>query len=169
MKVHNNKLIETYTLEYGASNHMLRLTCDPVTEFWPTIRQLAQDMTKLERLYNGTWLAAPQVGFPLQLIVTIQRKKKWNKMIEIGETILINPHIIQHSETMFLSEESCLSLPDFVWYVHRYKKITVEYQDLSGNKKKKEFSDYNAAVVQHEIDHLRGVLFIDKLVPKQKK
>lgn len=51
-------------------------------------------------------------------------------MIEIGETTLINPEIIQHSEEVFSSEESCLSLPDFVGYVQRHKKITVEYQDL---------------------------------------
>jgi peptide deformylase len=89
-------------------------------------------------------------------------------MVEIGETVLINPKILQHSEEVFSSEESCLSLPDFVGYVHRYKKVTVEYQDILGNKKTKEFSDYNAAVVQHEIDHLHGILFIDKLIIKQK-
>lgn len=142
--------------------------CDPITDFSPEIKQLAQDMMKLERLYNGTWLAAPQIWFPIQLIVTIQRKKKWNKMIEIGETALLNPKIISHSDEIFVSEESCLSLPDFVWYVERYKKITVEYNDLLWNKKTKEFSDYNAAVLQHEIDHLHGILFIDKLIVKPK-
>ncbi len=168
MKHKSSILAEKYNLEYWASNHVLRTVCDPITDFSPEIKQLAHDMMKLERLYNGTWLAAPQIGFPIQLIATIQRKKKGNKMIEIGETVLINPVIIQQSEEVFVSEESCLSLPDFVWYVQRYKKITVEYQDVMWNKKIKEFSDYNAAVVQHEIDHLHGVLFIDKLIVKQK-
>jgi peptide deformylase len=168
MKQKSTVLVEKYNLEYGASNHMLRIVCDPITEFSTEIKQLAQDMMKLERLYNGTWLAAPQIWFPIQLIATIQRKKKGNKMVETGETILINPFIIQQSEEVFVSEESCLSLPDFIWYVQRYKKITVEYQDIMWNKKIKEFSDYNAAVVQHEIDHLHGILFIDKLITKKK-
>ena len=168
MKQKGSILIEKYNLEYGASNHILRTVCDGITDFSSEIKQLAQDMSKLQRLYNGTGLAAPQIWFPIQLIVTIQWTKKWNKMIEIWETILINPKIIQHSDEFFLSEESCLSLPDFIGYVDRYKKIIVEYQDVLWNKKTKEFSDYNAAVVQHEIDHLHGILFIDKLVIKNK-
>jgi peptide deformylase len=123
-------------------------------------------MQKLERLHYGTWLAAPQLWFPIQLIVTIQRKKKGSKMIEISETILANPVIISHSDDFFVSEESCLSLPDFLWFVSRYKKITVQYQDILWNIKTKEFTDYNSAVVQHEIDHLHGILFVDKLIPK---
>ena len=169
MKKNKHTLSNTYKLEYGATNHILRYPCEIVVDFWKDIKQLAQDMSKLQRIYNGTGLAAPQIGVSLQLIVTIQWKKKWNKMIEIGETVLINPKIIKHSQTSFVSEESCLSLPDFIWYVNRSKKIIVEYQDLWGNRKIKEFSDYNAAVVQHEIDHLHGVLFIDKLVVKNKK
>ncbi len=166
MKRKSNSLIKRYTLEYGSSNPILRTVCDTIIKFDAELKQLAQDMQKLERLYHGTWLAAPQLWFPIQLIVTIQRKKKGNKMIEIGETALVNPIIISYSDDFFVSEESCLSLPDFTWFVNRHKKVTVQYQDLLGNNKTKEFSDYNAAVVQHEIDHLHGVLFIDKLVPQ---
>lgn len=169
MKNKTSTLIEKYKLEYWTSNPILRTVCEPITDFSPQIKQLVQDMMKLERLYNGTWLAAPQIWYPIQLIVTIQRKKKWNKMVEIGETALLNPKIINHSNDFFTSEESCLSLPDFVGYVKRYKKITVQYQDVIWNTKTKEFSDYNAAVLQHEIDHLNGILFIDKLVPKIQK
>lgn len=90
-------------------------------------------------------------------------------MIETGETVLINPKIISESDEFFVSEESCLSLPDFVGFVNRKKKILVAYQDIYGNHKKKEFSDYNAAVVQHEIDHIHGILFVDKLIIKEPK
>lgn len=169
MKVKSKDLLEKYPLEYGASNPMLRTICRPIQEFDAELKQLAHDMMKLERLHNGTGLAAPQIGLPIQLIVTIQWKKKGNKMIEIGETALVNPTIIGHSDEYFLSEESCLSLPDIIGYVKRYKIITVTYDDLMGNKKTKDFSDYNAAVVQHEIDHLHGVLFIDKLATTQHK
>lgn len=168
MKQKTNILVEKYNLEYGATNPILRTVCEPIVDFWPELKQLAQDMMKLERIYHGTGLAAPQIGFPIQLIVTIQWKKKGNRMTEIGETALANPVIIKHSDDFFISEESCLSLPDIIWYVNRYKKITVQYQDLLGNTKTKEFSDYNAAVLQHEIDHLNGTLFIDKLTSKSK-
>lgn len=169
MKNKSHSLLEKYTLQYGATNPILRISCDEVVDFNHDIKELAQDMQKLQRLYHGTWLAAPQIGIPLQIATTIQRKKKWNNMIEIGETVLINPKIISESDEVFASEESCLSLPDFVWFVNRKKKILVAYQDIYGNHKKKEFSDYNAAVVQHEIDHLHGVLFVDKLITKDKK
>ncbi len=85
-------------------------------------------------------------------------------MSEIGETVFINPSLSFKSEEEFVSEESCLSIPDFTGYTMRSKRIQVSYKDLNGNSKTKEFTDYNAAVVQHEIDHLNGVLFIDKLV-----
>jgi len=156
-------LYHQYPLEIWASNPILRTKCDTVDNFDSNLRMLAHDMQKLMRLHHGTWLAAPQIGQTIQLITTIQWKKKWSIMSEIWETVLVNPYIIGHSAETFLSEESCLSLPNFAWYTRRYKKVTVEYQDLLGNKKTREFSDYNAAVLQHEIDHLNGVLFIDKL------
>ena len=90
-------------------------------------------------------------------------------MIEIGETVLINPTITQQEEKTMLSEESCLSIPDFTGYVERKKSITIDYQDIHGQKKTKEFSGYNATVLQHEIDHLNGILFIDKLTQKKVK
>lgn len=168
-KVAQSELLHKYKLETGASNPILRTTCDTITHFDAALRELAHDMQKLQRLHNGTGLAAPQIGHPIQLITTIQRKSKGNKMVEIGETVLINPIITSKSDEEFVSEESCLSLPDFTGFTKRSKKITVEYQDLMGHKKTKEFSDYNAAVLQHEIDHLHGVLFIDKLIPAPKK
>lgn len=123
-------------------------------------------MQKLMRMYYGTGLAAPQIGHPIRLITTIQWKSKGGKMSEIGETVLVNPVIVQESDEEILSEESCLSLPDFTGYVDRKKVVIVEYQDLNGQAKKKEFHGYNATVLQHEIDHLNGILFIDKLSKK---
>lgn len=167
-KIYPWSLEQKYPLQLGANNPILRTRCDEVTIFDATLKELATDMQKLQRIHHGTGLAAPQIGHPIQLATTIQRKKKWDKMSEIGETILINPIITFKSEETFVSEESCLSLPDFTGYTYRHKKIIVDYQDLHGNKKTKEFSDYNAAVVQHEIDHLHGILFIDKLIPTPK-
>lgn len=167
-KIPHAELLHKHPLEIGASNPILRTRCDTVISFDASLRELASDMQKLQRIHHGTGLAAPQIGQPIQMATTIQWKKKGNKMAEIGETVLINPIIVAKSDETFVSEESCLSLPDFVGYVQRHKRIMVDYQDLMGQKKTKEFTDYNAAVVQHEIDHLHGVLFIDKLVPAPK-
>lgn len=160
----SSSLLQDYTLQIGASNPHLRTVCDTVTNFDKNLIKLTKDMAKLMRLHKGTGLAAPQIGYPLRVATTIQRKTKSDgSMSEIGETVLINPTIIKHSEETFSSEEACLSLPNFVWYVDRYRRVTVEYQDIHGNHKTKEFVAYNAAVVQHEIDHLNGILFIDRI------
>lgn len=172
LKKKSHDLLEQYDLQVGSDNPILRTVCDEITDFSPELKQLSKDMQKLMRLYYGTWLAAPQIGFPMRLITTIQWKKKGNKMSEIGETVLVNPVIIQQSDDEILSEESCLSIPEFTGYVDRKKNITVAYQDINGQKKTKEFQGYNATVLQHEIDHLNGILFIDKLstkTPKGKK
>lgn len=82
----------------------------------------------------------------------------------ISETILINPQIIWKSERFQSSQEGCLSLPGLQGRVQRYIAVEVEYYTPQGQKKKKKFSGYNAAIVQHEIDHLDGVLFTDKVI-----
>lgn len=169
MSKKKKNLLEQYQLQVWADNPILRTSCDEVTDFSLELKKLSKDMQKLMRLYYGTGLAAPQIWYPIRLITTIQWKKKGEKMIEIGETVLINPTITQEIDDTILSEESCLSLPEFTGYVERKKSITVEYQDIHGQKKTKEFHGYNATVLQHEIDHLNGVLFIDKLTKKTPK
>lgn len=166
MSKKSHDLLEQYQLQIGGDNPILRTVCDEITDFSPEIKQLSKDMQKLMRLYYGTWLAAPQIWYPIQLITTIQWKKRGNKMVEVGETVLVNPKIIEQSDDTILSEESCLSLPDFTWYVDRKKMVKVLYQDINGHNKVKEFTWYNATVLQHEIDHLHGILFIDKLSKK---
>jgi peptide deformylase len=77
---------------------------------------------------------------------------------------MINPVIVEKSQEIVTSEEACLSVPDVIWNVKRHKSITVEYLDTNGFKKKKKLKNYNAFIVQHEIDHLDAILFIDKLI-----
>lgn len=77
---------------------------------------------------------------------------------------MINPEIIEKSQEMTVEEEACLSLPDLRGNVSRHKKITVSYIDEDGKQKTKKYSDFDAIIIQHEIDHLDGILFIDKMV-----
>jgi peptide deformylase len=77
---------------------------------------------------------------------------------------MINPVIKERSQEIVTSEEACLSIPDVIGNVKRHKSITVEYLDINGFKKKKKLKNYNAFIVQHEIDHLDAILFVDKLI-----
>ncbi len=156
-----------YPLQLWANNPILRLPADPIEEITPDIRQFAYDLVELMRMYEGVWLAAPQVWQSLRIIATTQWKnsKRWQK--NTGELVMINPEIVEKSEQLTLSDEACLSLPGETGTVKRYKSVTVSYLDPEGKKHRQQFHDFNATVVQHEIDHIDGVLFIDKLAPKK--
>lgn len=120
---------------------------------------------------KGVGLAAPQVGENIRIIATSQRDKKKTKDKFLGETIMINPKIVEKSKETILREEACISLPNCTGMVKRHQAITVEFLDLKGKKQNKKYKEFNAVIIQHEIDHLDGVLFIDKIVkvPEKKK
>lgn len=157
-----------YPLQLWANNPILRSVAEPIAEFNKEMKAFAHDILELMWIYEWVWLAAPQVGKSVRMIATTQRKsgKRWEK--NTGEIVMINPEITEKSSQVVMSEEACLSLPWDQWNVKRYKKITVSYYDPEGRKHTRKFEDFNAAIVQHEIDHLDGVLFIDKLVAPKK-
>ena len=83
---------------------------------------------------------------------------------------MINPKILDRSKETILWEEACISLPNCTGMVKRHRAITVEFLDLKGKKQNKKYKEFNAVVIQHEIDHLDGILFMDKVVkPKPRK
>ena len=116
----------------------------------------------LETMYknDGIGLAACQVGMLKKMIVYdisyIQEDGK-----KEGH-ILINPKITSRSKTMIEVEEGCLSFPDVYKNIQRHEKVTVEYLDINGKKKKIVAKDIEAVVLQHEIDHLDGIVFLDR-------
>lgn len=116
---------------------------------------------------DGVGLAAPQIGKNIRVIATTQREKKSDKNKLIGETIMINPVITDTSKEMITAEEACLSVPDVFGFVRRHKSVTVEFLDHKGHKQTKKLKDFNATIIQHEIDHLDGVLFVDKMVKEK--
>ncbi|MCD4761431.1 peptide deformylase [bacterium] len=119
------------------------------TEF----KQLLKDMTLTMLEKDGVGLAAPQIGKTIRL--TIIKTKD-------GPIAFINPEIIKKSWAKEWGEEGCLSVPNVFGLVRRHKKITCRYQDKLGKKKVIEAKGIMARILQHEIDHLEGVLFIDK-------
>ncbi len=107
-------------------------------------------------------LAAPQVGKLLRIIVVdVSRNKKgrWNNH---GQLVMINP-IITYREGEQSGREGCMSVPDYFGIVTRARKIRVEYLDLDGSDKTLETKRYESVVIQHEIDHLDGYLFLDRI------
>jgi peptide deformylase len=92
------------------------------------------------------------------MIATTQRKKFPNEKNPdkdyLGETLLINPEIINTSKEMQTSEEACLSLPGERGFVLRHQRVEVKYQDLKGKSHQQKYSGFNACIIQHEIDHL---------------
>jgi len=158
-----------YIIQTWTNNPILRTISDKIEKIDEELMHFAGDLVRLMYKNKGVWLAAPQVGKNIRIIATTQRGEKKGKDVIIDETIMINPNITAISADCILSEEACISLPDEKGKVRRHKSLIVEYTDIKGHRQKKKFKDFNATVIQHEIDHLDGILFTDKLVKKRKK
>ncbi|GAB6845530.1 peptide deformylase [Methylorubrum rhodinum] len=137
----------------------LRLVSEPVTEITDEIRELAADM--VETMYDapGVGLAAVQIGV-MKRVVTIDASKDENAK---HPTVYLNPEIVWSSEEKRVYEEGCLSIPDFYGEVERPDRVRVRYMNLEGESVEQEADGLLATCLQHEIDHLNGVLFIDHL------
>jgi peptide deformylase len=137
---------------------ILRKKTAPVTEFGPELAELVQNMA--ETMYDapGVGLAAPQIGVSKQILVYDAAPEE-----ERGTpTALINPKIIE-ADGEEVGEEGCLSVREFCAQVKRATHIVIEALDLEGNPLTVEAEDWPARILQHEIDHLNGILFIDHL------
>lgn len=107
---------------------------------------------------NGIGLAAPQIGVEKRIVIVDLKEN--NKSSPV---IFINPVIIKESRERAVNEEGCLSIPGYYAEVERAKEVDVEWYDLEGEKMTKTFSGLFSICIQHEIDHLDGILFIDYL------
>ena len=149
----NRKMI--LKIQTGADNPTLRRKAKEIKEIDSQIRELALNMTEmLKKDNNAVGLAAPQVGHSLQIII-IKHDPDQNPVV------LINPKIIKTSFRKDTAEEGCLSLPDIFVSVKRPIKIAAETLDISGKTLKIKAEGFLARVIQHEVDHLNGILIID--------
>jgi peptide deformylase len=137
----------------------LRLVSEPVKEITSEIRRLADDM--LDTMYDapGVGLAAIQIGVPIRM-VTMDVSKSED---EHQPMVLINPEIVWASEEKRVYEEGCLSIPEYYEEVERPDRVRFRYMNLRGETIEQDADGLLATCVQHEIDHLNGVLFIDHL------
>lgn len=138
--------------EYG--DPVLREKALPVEEVTPEILNLIKDMTETMYTASGVGIAASQVGVPKRIILVDGE--------EDGLIVLINPMIIK-SEGEIVAEEGCLSVPDIYSQVKRSLKVTVKALNQNGDPIEITKEDLTARALQHEIDHLDGILFIDRI------
>lgn len=138
--------------EYG--DPVLREKALPVEEVTPEILNLIKDMAETMYTASGVGLAALQVGVPKRIILVDGE--------EDGLIVLINPVIIK-SEGEIVAEEGCLSVPDIYSQVKRSLKVTIKALNQNGDPIEITKEDLTARALQHEIDHLDGILFIDRI------
>ncbi len=143
-----------YSIVTGVESAILRKKSLPIEDpLAEDIQRLIPDMFVAMHEADGIGLAAPQIGISLRLAV-----------IEINQErlVLINPTIAGNEEDRILFEEGCLSLPGQFLSIERYETVTVDYQDEHGVHQKLTTSGLLAIAIQHEIDHLDGVLIVDR-------
>jgi len=137
----------------------LRAVADPIEEIDDTIKQLAHDMLETMYAAPGIGLAATQLG-ELRRLVVMDLAKEDEAPAPI---VMVNPEILRFSEETVVTEEGCLSIPELYYDVERPAEITVRYTDLDGSVIERDAGERLAICIQHEIDHLDGVLYIDYL------
>ena len=137
---------------------ILRTKCDPVEDIDDTVRKMLDNMLETMYANDGGGLAANQVGYTLRLIVSDPGDKNIAKPLK-----LINPSIMWRAKDLKTQGEGCLSLPGIYPDVTRPAEVKVKYYDEKGNLQEIHATGYLAACLQHEIDHLDGILSIDYL------
>ncbi len=146
---------------------LLKQASAPVRADEPGLKELARDM--LDTMYDapGIGLAAVQIGVMKRVVVIdLSKPKDEDGALAEGEKnpmVFLNPEIIWSSDELRVHEEGCLSIPDYYEAVERPDRVRVRYQDLAGETREIEADGLLATCLQHEIDHLNGVLFIDHL------
>lgn len=141
---------------------VLRAEARKVKKFDSRLHRLIDDMVETMREAPGVGLAAPQVGVSERVIVVeLQEDAEDPQSGKLYE--FVNPEIVRASEEEVEGEEGCLSIPEIVGDVWRAQQVVVKGQDRFGKPQKLEAHDWLARVFQHEIDHLNGVLFIDRV------
>ena len=134
-----------------------------VKDITPELRALIEDMRETMYAAPGVGLAAPQVGKSIKLIVIDPTPEK------NGFQVFIDPKIVSQQGPLLNGLEGCLSVSKYEGFVERYSRIVLEYLDSSGARKKEEYTDFPARVIQHEMDHLNGILLIDHFKGKKRE
>lgn len=130
----------------------------------PEIQRFIDDLVETMRDANGAGLAAPQVHFPVRICaVEVGENPRYPYLPKVPLTILVNPKVHVVTEETFENYEGCLSVPNLRGIVHRFAEIELTYWDREGTEHTKKIRGLTAGTFQHEIDHLDGKLFLDRI------
>jgi peptide deformylase len=132
----------------------------PVENFDSDLKYIVRDMFETMYAYNGIGLAANQVGINKRIVVVDVSSKEERKVLPIA---LINPQIVNYSKKKQVAEEGCLSFPGFFEKVVRSLSVEVEYYDINGKRQRIIAEGLLARVLQHEIDHINGIVFVKRM------
>jgi peptide deformylase len=146
---------------YTVPHEVLKRKARPVTDFGPGLQILIDDMIETMRDAPGSGLAAPQVG-ELQRLFIAEFGDEEDEEVPRKLYVFVNPEITRSSKETVSGIEGCLSIPELVGEVERAESVIVKAQNRHGQKMKLKASGWLARIFQHEIDHLNGVLFLDR-------
>lgn len=149
---------------YGSP--VLRKVAKDITSDYPNLKQLIDDMFETMYQSEGVGLAAPQIGLSIRLfIIDAAPFAEENPELADFKKVFINAHIIERTGEPILFNEGCLSIPNIREDVERPDSVTIEYLDENFQPHKETFEGLTARIIQHEYDHLDGILFTDKVAP----
>jgi len=162
-------------IAYG--HPVLRKKADPITKDYPELDKLIEDMFDTMYQANGIGLAAPQVGKSIRLFIVNATpfaddedlSEEERDVLATFKKVFINPQIVKETGDEWAFNEGCLSIPDIREDVFRQPEITIEYQDENFKKHTETYTGIAARIIQHEYDHIEGVLFTDLLSPLKKR
>ncbi|QDO99884.1 peptide deformylase [Thalassotalea sp. PS06] len=141
----------------------LRTVAEPVTEVTDETRKIIDDMFETMYDENGVGLAATQVNIHQRIVVMDVSDDRSEPIV------LVNPEIIERNDDIMINEEGCLSVPGCYAKVERNTEVTVKALDKNGDEFTLDASELMAICIQHELDHLKGVLFVDYLSPLKRQ
>lgn len=153
---------------YTYGHDVLRKKAIEIDADYPQLKELLKDMFQTMYDSSGIGLAAPQIGLPIRLFLVDISGWEETKPNNIKQ-VFINAQILEEWDTPWKFEEGCLSIPGIRENVSRHEKVRIKFQDENFEWHEKVFEGMAARVIQHEYDHIEGVLFIDKVNPLRKK
>jgi peptide deformylase len=161
----------------GYGEPVLRTVCDDITPDYPQLKETVANM--FETMYNayGVGLAAPQVGLPIRLFIVDttpfsddeELDEKEKNELENFKKVFINATMLKEEGEEWGFNEGCLSIPDVREDVYRKERITIEFYDEDFNKHTETYDGMIARVIQHEYDHIEGILFTDHISTLKKQ
>ncbi len=155
---------------YKYGQPVLRKVAEEIDQDYPELQTLIDNMFQTMNYAEGIGLAAPQIGRAIRLfIIDLAPFKEEKPEIADFKKVFINAEILETSQETVEYNEGCLSIPGINENVERPETITIKYQDLDFNEHTETYSGFQARVIQHEYDHIEGILFTDKVKPLRRQ